>query len=585
MKNENKKKEIINSKYKFIPNYILRCSECNLIPFLELKYNKGKPSIKSYCENKHSISLNLEDYLNNYQKFSLSNEICKECGKKQNEINQSFFYCSCNKFLCFQCSNIHDNNYNHNIIHIKRYDSFCKKHLNSFIWFCLNCKKNICIYCKKEHIFHQLILLPDFDFDEKLNLKNKIKNFELMLKNLDKIKEKLLYLINKLKDLTNLELKYLEKLISTYEYEKNQKNINFNVINNIKLWEESSKLNQLESLLNEGKKYINLLKNYIEYHLDNIENCITIIKGHSKSITHLDKLKDGRLISSSLDFSLNIYKKKIYEIQLSIKEHNGNIYYFTQLKDERIITCSSDKTMKIIKLKGENQYHIDQTLQFNNCDYKKVIEIQNHLISISPLCNIKLWKLDNSNIFFNNYYKSDDNNVYFSNSNNSNLVDLLYNNILKLNEKEFVVSSKQEKNIVFFYWNLGKYSIISKIKNIETGDYLSSMCLLDDNLLCIGGINSKGYYLIDLLTYSLIKNITGTKIIYSINKCSNGFLLSSVMNQNNLNNIIKLYNDDKLTIFKEKENAHDNIIISVIELDDQTIISGGNDNLIKIWNK
>ena len=46
MKNENKKKEIINSKYKFIPNYILRCSECNLIPFLELKYNKGKPSIK-----------------------------------------------------------------------------------------------------------------------------------------------------------------------------------------------------------------------------------------------------------------------------------------------------------------------------------------------------------------------------------------------------------------------------------------------------------------------------------------------------------------------------------------------------------
>ena len=46
-----------------------------------------------------------------------------------------------------------------------------------------------------------------------------------------------------------------------------------------------------------------------------------------------------------------------------------------------------------------------------------------------------------------------------------------------------------------------------------------------------------------------------------------------------------MYNDDKLTIFKEKENAHDNIIISVIELDDQTIISGGNDNLIKIWNK
>ena len=40
------------------------------------------------------------------------------------------------------------------------------------------------------------------------------------------------------------------------------------------------------------------------------------------------------------------------------------------------------------------------------------------------------------------------------------------------------------------------FSFVSKILNIETSCGLEIMCLLDNDLFCIGGINSKGFYLI-----------------------------------------------------------------------------------------
>ena len=48
------------------------------------------------------------------------------------------------------------------------------------------------------------------------------------------------------------------------------------------------------------------------------------------------------------------------------------------------------------------------------------------------------------------------------------------------------------------------------------------MCLLENDLLCVGGNNSKGFYLIKISTHQLIKNIIGIKTIYSINECLDG---------------------------------------------------------------
>ena len=92
------------------------------------------------------------------------------------------------------------------------------------------------------------------------------------------------------------------------------------------------------------------------------KNNFKTLNNHTNCILHLSQLKDGRLISSSDDYTLNIYKKDTFELQLSIKEHTSSVYFFTQLHNDKIITCSADSTMNIIKLIDENKYNLEQKL-------------------------------------------------------------------------------------------------------------------------------------------------------------------------------------------------------------------------------
>ena len=130
---------------------IARCPNCNLICSLKLNYKEGNPIIEYECENKHKGNISLKEYINNSNKFSLSNEKCNDCEKNQEEVKGDFFYCSkCKKFICHSCQLNHPNGDKHNIINFKRYDSLCKIHSYSFCFYCIKCKKNLCIYCQSE---------------------------------------------------------------------------------------------------------------------------------------------------------------------------------------------------------------------------------------------------------------------------------------------------------------------------------------------------------------------------------------------------------------------------------------------------
>ena len=185
---------------------------------------------------------------------------------------------------------------------------------------------------------------------------------------------------------------------------------------------------------------------------------------------------------------------------------------------------------------------------------------------------MKIWKLNNENKFY--CIKT----ITFSNNNS-------YCNILRLNDKEFVTSAQSDKCIKF--WNSDDYSNISTINNIETEWVPQNLCLLEDDILCVGGNNSKGFYLIKISTHQVIKNILGPKTIYSINECIDGLFLCSIIDDKDNHNLVK-YKYDNLNLVKvtEKIKAHDSHIYSCVELNNGEIASGGQGDKysIKLWS-
>ena len=562
---------------KLNPDDIPRCIDCNLICSLQLNYNDGTPLINFECENGHKGNILLKDYMLKYNKFALSKEKCGICGKNQKEVKGDFIYCTkCKQFLCIPCQLNHKNEEQHNITLYRRYDALCKIHSNTYDFYCIKCKMNLCIYCQPNHKNHNIINLSEFNYSEesKKKLEEEMRNIENKINNLVIIKENIITEINKLKESSELEMKFIKILLYSYEYEENQNNLNYNIIQNLKNFEKKFKSNKIEiyeRVYNEGKKYISLIQNLQNKKSNSFTNNFKILTNHTDIIYHIDKLNDGRLISCSNE--LNIYKKDsyAYDLQLSIKEHSDSILSFTELHDRRIITCSGDKTMKIIKLIGEDKYQIEQTLQSHTNTVMKVIEIkENILISISKDKTMKIWKLNNENKF--ECFKT----INFQNSES-------YCNILKLNENEFVTSSYKDKRIKF--WDSNDYSNIATInQDIETPWIGKFMCLLENDLLCIGGDNSKGFYLIKISTHQLIKNIIGPKTIYSINECLDGLFLCSIIDEKGNNCLVKYkYEEQDLKKVVEKEKAHNKDILSCVELDDGIIASGGYDYLIKSW--
>ena len=110
------------------------------------------------------------------------------------------------------------------------------------------------------------------------------------------------------------------------------------------------------------------------------------------------------------------------------------------------------------------------------------------------------------------------------------------------------------------------------------------MCLLENDILCVGGSNSKGFYLIKISTHQLIKNIIGPETIFSINECLDDLFLCSIYDEKGNHSLLKYkYEKQDLKKVIEKEKAHDEDIYSCVELNEGTIASGGHDALIKLW--
>ena len=562
------------NEYKFSPNDIPRCPNCNIICSLKLYYENTQPFISFQCENNHKGFILLKEYMKIYKKNSIFNKNCEECGKIQ-EIEDNFKYClNCKKILCNNCQLNHKDEEIYKLIDLKRFDSLCQIHSNLYCFYCIKCKTNICISCQNKHISHDLINLYKFNYsDESKNkLEEKMKNIERKIKDLNKIKQNIISKINDIKESSELEIKIIKILLNTLDYKEKHNNLNYNIIQNLKNIEKTFKFNKIkiyDEIYKEGNNFISFLQNLQNIKLNSFKNNFKEIKYHHGSIYYLSELNDGRLISCSGDCCINIYKKDTFELQLSIKEHSSYICSFLELDENKIITCSGDNKMMIIKLIGDNKYKIEQILNGHKNTVCKIIQIKkNELVSISRDKTLKIWILNNKNKF------ECITSIYFQNTENDC-------NILKLNENEFITSSYNDKCLKF--WNSQIYINISNIKNIESSWTWGNMCLLNDDILCVGGCNFY-FYLIKISNHESINKIFGPKIIWSIIKCLDGLILCSIYDENKKNSLVKYkFEENTFTEIFIKENAHNIYIFSSIEMNNGTIISGSKDGLIKLW--
>ena len=305
-----------------------RCPQCNLISSLSCYYKDGKSYINYYCENNHKGTMPLEEYMQKFNNYSLSKEKCSECNRNQSEANGAFSFCTkCNKFLCYSCIINHPNNAQHNITSINRYDALCKLHANYYGFYCIKCDKNLCLLCKNDHNSHDIIDLLNFknSYESSQNIEEKIKQIEKKINYLEQIKNNIINEIDIIKKSSELEIKYFNMLLNTFKYEENHNNINYNVIHNIKNFDEifqKYKVKLLDKINNESNKFISSLKTFgLLARYKNINDP----SGIFAIINHLSILKDGRLASCLNSNLVNIYKKDTFELQLSIKEHSGSV--------------------------------------------------------------------------------------------------------------------------------------------------------------------------------------------------------------------------------------------------------------------
>ena len=345
-------------------------------------------------------------------------------------------------------------------------------------------------------------------------------------------------------------------------------NSSINDTNNVKEGDEKIK-NSLT--LNEKMEFANeikLKKRKMNQNLEqgSIVHCLTVLKDYKGNLVN-------KFAAGLENGNINVYyvdpKSNNIFLDFEIKEHTKAVTYILCLHDGRLLTCSQDNTMKLIEettaysylLSFWRRYYVIQTLTKPNVDKYNifqpvsVIEMSNNTIISGDWKNIIIWKLirkeqkkkkkrekinysfdilDYNRYKYNYYYE-----IYKEIEISTSVTALL--NI----DGQNYVSAHYGPGIVTFY-NLQNDNIksVDKIKCVDSATYCMSLIemqkkdqdYLKDKIVIVGGY--KCIYLLSVKEQNLIDKITlpGNDYVRSIinsgiSKTSNGFICGGLFNQ------------------------------------------------------
>ena len=307
-----------------------------------------------------------------------------------------------------------------------------------------------------------------------------------------------------------------------------------------------------------NNKINNQIINVNLYNNFNIElkEPIHILNYHTRWVTSLTIMNDGRLVSGSAGGSIIIYNKETYKPDLLIKEHNARVNYITQLSSGILASCSSDNSIKLFKIKG-NEYEVLQTLKDHTSYVNTIIELKNKtLVSCS---------IDESIIF---YIKD---NLEYKKDYQISKIEKCWN-IIQTKDNEICYN---EGNHTICFYDLLQRKVKASISNVST----RNMIMITNNLLFITG--SYKISIINVNNYKLrIIDIPESSCIFGVCLLNQNVLLTG-----DCSNIISqwIIEDDNLILVSKKKNAHDRGINDLLNLGNGHIASYSGDKTIKIW--
>jgi WD40 repeat protein len=578
MKTQNGFFNLIND---FNKNNIFRCPKCILIPLINYKFINNKINIETKCSNGHLCNLELNEFMEKSLNHSIYSKNC-DCSKHPN------FYClKCDKYFCDLCSQLHDINKEKFLIEINKIDNFCLNHFKELIGFCFECKKNFCNLCMNEHSDHFIELNKEIELNNKK--KYLFNNYEDNKKTLIKFQnqiEIILEKINKIKKNIDNQILFFDNLFSNYEYFiETNKILNYPIIKNIensKLCENNyyfsfySKSVELSNkflldLNEERKKFfeknINFIKNFKE--IKKRVN-VTIIEPKNKIYIHnLILLNDNKRICVCLDNgALEIYDKETFERIIFIDEHKLGVTHINQLKDGRLVTSSCDKTLKVIELEN-NLYKVNQTLFYHNGYVEKSIELNN-----GNLCSCSY---DGTFIIYVKKYvfgKS----LHLFESNSTVQVDSKVYSIIQINDKELATtSSNSAKEYFLKFYCLNNTKKVTSIHNNDICGWNNNM-IKYGNYLFVGGKNKILY--VNCTNKIIEKIIPILNFIYTLYLVNDNMIIIG----DNKGNISQLeINNNDLKIISDKKKAHSKEIHGFLALNNGDLLSCSTDGFIKVW--
>ena len=255
---------VIPTNQSYIKNKSLKKSECILCPKCG---ESSKFEIKDYlitiygCKNNHTTKNILLEQFENNQLIDESKIVCGFCKQrnKSQSFNKQFYFCIiCKKNICLLCKESHDKN--HSLIDCDLKNYTCFQHCEAFNSYCKTCNLNICIACEIYHSGHSVIsfgkILPI-----KENLTNQINELKF---NIDKFKneiQKLKQILNHVIQNVDIYFNIINDIFNSFELRKR----NYEILSNIITINNNEIIKDFQEIFKENNLQNKFSKIYIIY--------------------------------------------------------------------------------------------------------------------------------------------------------------------------------------------------------------------------------------------------------------------------------------------------------------------------------